>query len=55
MDELASSSDSKQTRSNVLFFHVLLSGLLPEETPTFEGGGPASNNQTKEVPHRSAH
>lgn len=55
MDEVASSCDSKQTRSNVSFFHVLLSGLLPEGTPTFRAGVPASNNQTKEVPHRNAH
>lgn len=38
MDELASSRDSKQTRSNVSFFHALLSGLLPEGTPTLGGG-----------------
>lgn len=55
MDELASSRDSKQTRSNVSFFHALLSGLLPEGTPTLGGGVPASNNQTKEIPHRNAH
>lgn len=54
-DELASSSDSKQARSKVFFFHVLLSGLLPEDIPAFRVGFPASNNLIGKVPHRSAH